>query len=133
MKNRAFLPLPLKPNVISGFAFIVANGHSRLRDAVAACIEAVLKKDPEYDPNGLQTRITWEINDAVCAYRSQVAFALRELKVLVARIMNRQGDPRSEMIRRHKELGAPLTDDELRQILDDEAEIWVSRQRSNVA
>lgn len=129
MKNRAFMPLPLKPQVVPGFARLVGQGLQTLPEAVAACLAEAHKMDPEWNLSGLQARITWELADAVRAYRGRIADAERQLKRLVRGILCQGGDARPELARRHIEMGEPLAAIELLQILANETELHAIRRR----
>lgn len=124
-----FHPLPIKQMAIEFQAKQMVLGSLSREEVIAGCFAAAQQNDPSYDASGLRCRIAWAVDDAARSIMGQRAHAQREIKRIVATLMDRGRDPRSEMAALHRRLGAPLTQSELRYILDEEAQWWGVRQR----
>jgi hypothetical protein len=124
-----FHPLPIDHRAIEFQARQMVLGSLSRAEVIASCFAAAQQNDPAYDPSGLRCRISWAVDDAARSIEARRDHAQREIKRLVATLMDQGHDPRPDMDRLHKRLGSPLATAELREILDEEARWWGFRQR----
>lgn len=124
-----FHPLPIEQKVIEFQARQIVLGSLSRAEVITSCFAAAQQIDPSYDASGLRCRIAWAIDDAARSIECRREHAQREIKRLVATLMDQGHDPRADMARLHRRLGSPLARSELQEILDEEARWWGLRQR----